>query len=376
MPKISWVLERQTPTAVDVTTSVFSFNYQQGRRNYLDPYSGGILTVTLDNQTNVAQYFGFNDIFILSEPVTGYECSFWVQNVVFNDYPGNTGISTVTVSLADVLARNGRNVVDNVSLTQKATITQLEDLWRTNPYQIGNVQNFGIGESDAAAFTYSGSVLNYFNLITSTEKGGVYFTFDDVGLIARNQMTNSVSGFTFTRNSPTASAIAYQTLNHNKAGLNFINNVTIAPQGLAEQTATNSASLTAYGNAQETITTVDATTTQALGLAEWLAFSQSDPESESWSIGFIDLVQDQTALDEFLNALFGEGKFNRIWDLVYRVPGAGSDTTESVAIEGINISATPALTTFEVFFSPATYYQFFTLDSTTLGILDTSRLGW
>jgi len=299
-----------------------------------------------------------------------------VQNVVFNDYPGNTGMSTITVSLADVLARNGRNVVDNVSLAQNATIKQLEDLWRTNPYQIGDVQNFGIGESDAAAFTYSGSVLNYFNLITSTEKGGVYFTFDNVGLIARNQMTNSVSGFTFTRNSPTASAIAYQTLNHNKAGLNFINNVTIAPQGLAEQTATNSASLTAYGNAQETITTVDATTTQALGLAEWLAFSQSDPESESWSIGFIDLIQDQTALDEFLNALFGEGKFNRIWDLVYRVPGAGSDTTESVAIEGISISATPALTTFEVFFSPATYYQFFTLNSTTQGILDTSRLGW
>ncbi len=271
MPKINWVLERQTPTVVDVTSSVFSFNYEQGRRNYLDPYSGGILNVTLNNQANVAQYFGFNDIFTLSEPVTGYECSFWVQNVVFNDYPGNTGVSTVTVSLADVLARNGRNVVDNVALTQQPTITQLEQLWRTNPYQIGDVENFGTGESDAAAFTYNGSVLNYFNLITSTEKGGVYFTFDNVGLIARNQMTNSVSGFTFTRNSPTASAIAYQTLNHNKAGLNFINNVTISPQGLAEQTATNSASLTAYGNAQETITTVDATTTQALGLAQWLA---------------------------------------------------------------------------------------------------------
>jgi len=62
--------------------------------------------------------------------------------------------------------------------------------------------------------------------------------------------------------------------------------------------------------------------------------------------------------------------------LVYRVPGAGSDTTESVAIEGIAVNATPEQTTFEVFFSPTTYYQFFTLDSSTLGILDTSRLGW
>ncbi len=60
-----------------------------------------------------------------------------------------------------MLARNGRNVVDNVALTQQPTITQLEQLWRTNPYQIGDVENFGTGESDAAAFTYNGSVLNY-----------------------------------------------------------------------------------------------------------------------------------------------------------------------------------------------------------------------
>jgi hypothetical protein len=31
---------------------------------------------------------------------------------------------------------------------------------------------------------------------------------------------------------------------------------------------------------------------------------------------------------------------------------------------------------FTLFLSPLTYYQFFTLDSSTLGILDTSRLGW
>ncbi len=145
MTKINWSLIRYAPSSVDVTSSVLSFSYTQGRRNYLDSYSGGILNVTLNNQSNVAQYFGFNNIFTLSEPVTGYECSFWVQNVVFNDYPGNTGMSTITVSLADVLARNGRNVVNNVSLTQKATLNQLEDLWRTSGYQIGDVANFGAG---------------------------------------------------------------------------------------------------------------------------------------------------------------------------------------------------------------------------------------
>jgi hypothetical protein len=62
--------------------------------------------------------------------------------------------------------------------------------------------------------------------------------------------------------------------------------------------------------------------------------------------------------------------------LTYRVPGAGSDTTVSVIVEGYNVSATPEQTTFTVYLSPLTYYQFFTLNSSTLGILDTSRLGW
>jgi hypothetical protein len=77
---------------------------------------------------------------------------------------------------------------------------------------------------------------------------------------------------------------------------------------------------------------------------------------------------------ETIMTVIGFGR--RLWSLVYRVPGAGSDTTILVAIEGVSINATTDRTTFTVYFSPATYYQFFTLDSSELGILDTSRLGW
>jgi hypothetical protein len=40
------------------------------------------------------------------------------------------------------------------------------------------------------------------------------------------------------------------------------------------------------------------------------------------------------------------------------------------------MNATTEKTDFTVYFSPLTYYQFFTLNSSELGILDTSRLGW
>ena len=377
MTKIVWRLSRSVPSSVDVTSSVISFSYTQGRQNYLDQYSGGTLSVTLKNQTNIAQYFTFNSVWNLADDATSSDQFFWCQDVQFNDYPGNTGLSTITVSLVDVLARNGRNVVSNVVLAQTDTINQLQTLWRTAPYQIGDFDGAGPGSSTAAGITYSGSMLNYFNLIDSTEKGLVNYYGASTFMTRRNSVYLTTSGFSFTRNATSATAISYNSFSHDKAGLNFMNNVTVNPNGLASQTATNSASLTTYGNAAQSVSTVDATTTQALGLAQWLSESQADPEAQTWSIGFQDISQDQTITERWVETIMNPiGNGRRIWSLVYRVPGAGSDTTLLVAIEGVTMNATTEKTDFTVYFSPLTYYQFFTLDSSELGILDTSRLGW
>jgi hypothetical protein len=356
MTKIVWRLSRYAPSVVDVTSSVLSFSYTQGRQNYLDQYSGGTLSVTLKNQSNVAQYFTFNSVWTLVDDATSSEQGFWCQDVQFNDYPGNTGLSTITVSLVDVLARNGRNVVYSVVLAQADTISQLQTLWRTAPYQIGDLQGSGAGSSTAAGITYSGSMLNYLNLIDGTEKGLLNFYSFQTNMIPRNGVSSSISGFSFTRNATSSTAISYYAFGHDKAGLNFMNNVTVNPNGLASQTATNSASLTAYGNAAQSVSTVDATTTQALGLAEWLSQSQAEPEAETWSLTFQDISQDQTITERFVQTIMNSvGSGRRLWNLVYRVPGAGSDTTVLVAIEGVTMNATPDRTIFTVYFSPATY---------------------
>jgi hypothetical protein len=378
MTKIVWSLKRQAPSVVDVTSSVLSFSYMQGRENYLDQYSGGTLSVTLKNQANIAQYFTFNSEWYITSNLSSQQ-NFWLQDISFDDYPGNTGLSTITVSLVDVIARNGRNVVTNVSLTETYAQEQLETLWNTVPYKIGEVtQALGVSQSKAAAITYTGSMSNYLNLITATEKGLISFYDDGIVLIPRSYVQNTFSNKSFTRNSASSTAISYYAFNHNKAGLNFMNNVTVNPNGLASQTATNSDSLTAYGNAAQSVSTVDATTTQALGLAQWLSNSQADPEAETWSISFLDIIQNDDALVAVLQAFCDQvnGPNQRVWNLTYRVPGAGSDTTVKVVIEGISLNAVPEKTDFTVFFSPLTYYQFFTLDSTILGILDTSRLAW
>jgi hypothetical protein len=377
MTKIDWSLIRYAPSSVDVTSSVLSFSYTQGRQNYLDPYSGGTLTVTLNNNANIAQYFTFNSVWALYDDGGVGSLRFWTQNVQFNDYPGNTGLSTITVSLVDVLGRNGRNVVSNVVLAEAGTIQQLQTLWQTLGFQIGDIGASNVGSSRAAATTYSGSMLNYFNLITATEKGLVSFYDGTAYMIARNAVSNSIAGKSFTRDTPDTNSIVYMDFSHNRAGMNFMNTVTIAPQGLANQTGVNSTSVTAYGTAQQTITTVDYNTTQADGLADWLAFSQSDPDSERWSVSFMDIPQNFTALNRFINAFMSNtGYAYRVWNLYYRVPGAVSDTLTQVVIEGITVNATPDKTIFTVYFSDIENYQFFTLNSSVFGILDTSRLGF
>ena len=91
MPKVSWKLI-QTSSLLDVSSSILSLNYFQGRHNYLDNYPGGVLNVTLNNNTNIADSFVLNDIWELTASTYTGAQRFWVQGVQLDDYPGGTGL--------------------------------------------------------------------------------------------------------------------------------------------------------------------------------------------------------------------------------------------------------------------------------------------
>lgn len=61
--------------------------------------------------------------------------------------------------------------------------------------------------------------------------------------------------------------------------------------------------------------------------------------------------------------------------VTYTPTGAGSPTTDNCVISGRTIQATPGRTTITLDLLPAQDYQSFVLDSSTLGVLDTNRLG-
>ena len=369
-------------TSTDFTSSVLSANINSGRQKYLDNYNGGSINITINNNTNLADSFNFNDkIYAKIVGDTGnYQNVFSVQEILFDDYPGNTGLSTATIVAVDGLTRVGRYQSTSKALTQDTTGNQAMQ-FNSSPLPADiliGAYAVSTGNSTASAQTYTGTVLNQLNILNATERGLI----DCVGnnsnyqLITFNSRTsiNSLidTAFSFGRTT-SATKIAYKDIKRIQNGMSFINTAQISPLGLANSNRTNTTSINSYGDAFYSSSTVDYNTTQADGNGDWIVNTFSDPANVRYEISFTDRMQDSSAYFEFSRRFFGAAK---VWSLEYLVPSDVSVTTIKLVSEGFTINVTPEQTEYQVFFSPLTYYQFFTLNSTTQGILDTSRLGW
>jgi hypothetical protein len=378
MPKINWQIVYDGAT--DITDKVLSMNITQGREKYLDTYSGGSCTFTINNSANYASIITYGTVInvrSLLNDSSQFFCDFWVQEITFDDYPGNTGLNTATITAVDWISRAGRILADNLSLPQLSTGDQLRrfEISAGGPLPSDMGVNSGLSGTGslASATTYTGSVNNYMNLLVTTERGYVVLRGSTLTFVERPYVSSLVPIATTLGRTTSASQIAYQTFERIQNGTQFINTATISPNGLASQTSVNLGSVVAYGSAAYSSSTVDYTTTQAVGNANWIVNNFSDLTTLRFACSLTDVAQNATALTAWLTQCWGS--FNRSINLSYQVPG-GSLTTTAVVMEGAQINVTPELTQFAMTFSPLQYYQFFTLNSSTLGILDTSRLGW
>ena len=375
MPTTDWQFLLNGTT--NFNSYVLSASIKQGREKYLDFYAGGSISITINNNTNYSSNFVFNTT-ILLENGTGVNRSFRqkfvVQEITFDDYPGNTGLSTATIFAVDPLARAGRIQATNVALAQNNTINQLET-FNGNPLPSDLNINalYGGGESIASAQTYTGTVLNQINISNATERGlvvtavGVVAPFDSsIRLFERVNPYITPASFSFGR-STSASVIAYRSFERYQNGLSFVNTATISPLGLSSETRTNSSSVTAYGATFFSSTTVDYNATQAQGNGDWIVNSFSDPASLRFELEFTDKMQNDTAFALFNNYFFTADSL--LYEVDYLVPGDSSESAVQLVREGWQININPSETTYRLFFSPLTYYSFFTLDSATLGLL-------
>jgi hypothetical protein len=374
---IKAVTFQKVVTGTDFTSSVMSYNYQWGRQSYLDNWNGNQITITIRNNNNQAGIFNINDR-ISCSIIPGH---FWVSQITFQDAVGtngNTGSgasSTATIVCDDWLAKAGRVQVNSKALTQTNTIGQISQF--TSELAAADLEidtTFTTGQSIASAATYTGTIANRVNLNMNTEKGQIRYVGKKAAFLPRNSISINSSSPLVSSINEGGVTILYQGFERRTLGQSFANTVTTQPEGLASQTGQDPSSFSTYGTVSATTSTVDATTGQALDLANWLSRVQGDPMSLTFAIAVSDTGNTLTAFDTWLSNVNNTSFWGL--NLHYFVPGSAGQVNIDVVLEGVSYSGQPDRTETVAYFSPKEFYNIFLLDSSTQGRLDINRLGF
>jgi hypothetical protein len=363
-----------TYTSVLYTGKILSFSGQAGRVSYMDQYNGGGFSLTIINDNDeAAQFvrgryvsirFADNQVFMGGR----------VVGIDFQDAPGtDQGVSLAVITCSDPVGQCGKANLNSFSFAQALTSTQATLPNGTFGTNIIPTVNATSSSSTASASTYSGSFLNKLNLLSNTEKGQIWPDgTKSLYFLNRKDVAQS-SGYSLTRNGAAIYDIQYSGFDRIQLGDQFMNQVFVEPETVATQFGSNQSSIDTYGPAGYSISTLDYNTTQASGLASWLSTMQGDPNDYRYEVTTNDLVANDTNLKNWLLQLkLGKS----LIELKWLKPGSGSDSVLNVVCEGFTVNAVPKLNTYTFYLSAVTTYQYFILNSSTFGILNTSRLGW
>ena len=380
MANLDWSW-RNVTTSSTFTTSVQNCSYSTGRQSSVDQWTPGSLLITITNTANEAAGFTLNDKirFRLEHAASAdtYYHTFWVQEIIFNDNPGNQNASTATIVCTDLLGRLGRAQVFGKSMPQARTITQLTTAFTTDLPGGATMPTTYTGTSTASARTavtngtYTGTVANRLNLNMVTEQGIVWQNQTQILLIGRDDIA-SLATSTIDLG-PESPYYSYTDIQRIALGTDFLNTVTVSPEGLDAVGSTDAASVLAYDIYGGTLATVDYNATQATGSASWQVFSRSDPTQLTFTITMTSMAASN--VNEIIRRLW-KASPELFAFVFYRKPGNSALIQYLCQFQGFSLYTTPAETTFTFSLAPASFTGVFTLNSNVFGILDQNILSF
>lgn len=353
-------------TSTYYTGETLSASGNRGRQRYMDSYDGSTNSVTIANDANQVAGFSWGDFVLLYFSGSLTIAAGYVEQITLNDYPGNTGLSTATITFGSALKKLGRSYVPGFALSAGTCSSQLAAL-NTAGYISTYVTAVGVTDG-AAAQTFTGTVAQFLNDVNNTTRGILVDTFSTVDVELMDFTIHPTYAWTRTKSADT---VAYSEITRTKVGVDFTNTVTVTtPTGLSA-TASNAASVSQYWYAGTTAASLAADATQAAGIASWAAYVQSDPDAEVLELTFSMRAQEATA-----TAIDNVLKLSQPVKNVTYKPQGQAEVTEPFLLEGFNYSLTAEEMTVTAYLSPFTYYREFRLNSSSMGVLDQSRLGW
>jgi len=367
MPKLTWTVINHSQADLDITQYVRSLSFTQGRPTPLSPYSGNSASITMSSYGGIETYVGVNDeIYISATPTGGTEQYLFIGRVTsrtFDDNPGTGVNSTMTVSLNDAMLQAGMANFQSQSLVSvNEQINEIDGLLpQCDIFQQATDVNMSTG-------TFTTNANQRINEIIAGDRGVLQINSGTAVYLPPSTFGSSVNVLIDFGRTASASQIAYQDLVRVEAASNSLFYTQATVTGSASTTTKTSAFAFFYG-----VRTFTATTAQSnlvSETAEWYANAFTDPETVMLNLSFIDIAQNQTALQEFNDLC----SFTAFVEVSYTPPG-GVSTTGYYWPEQITFNATPDRTAITMLMTPLTYYANFILDDAVFGVLDTDRLG-
>ena len=370
----------------DLTSICENINITRGRSRQLDQFNAGTATLTFDNASRILDplntasiYYPFvlprcpviinaNGVPIYTGLITDWNLDYDISNV---DTMYATCVDQFTVLANQTL--NAHTTTAQLSSARVLTVLAYPEILYQGATSIGTGSSTLGGTAASAGFSIAQdtTLLNYLQLITTSEQGYLYMSANGtLTFKGRSSVLNPVALATF---NTTGTAIPYQTL-INQFGdellYNFI--VTQSPAG-AVQSTSNSASIALYQAQQYSILDLlNSTTVEVAALGNYLLGKYQNPV-----LRFTGLSTQMAALSTAnQNLLFSLDLTNVTTVEKNFVTGTPLTDSQTLIISGISHSITPGSHIVSYTFEATDGNQYLTLDNAIFGTLNNNLLSF
>jgi hypothetical protein len=364
----------------DLTSLVESVNITRGRNRQLDQFNSGTATVTFDNVTRVLDPLNTASVFY---PFVLPRCPIVISANGIPIYSGLVVDWNLDYDLANqdrmyarcaddftVLANQALNAFTPSAQLSGARVAAVLDRPEIN-YQ--GARQIGTGSSNLGAYAVSAetNVLNYLQLVTTSEQGYLYVSADGtLTFKGRTEVLNQPANAVFTSN---GTYLPYQTLT-NEFGDELLYNyiVTESPAG-GPFDAIDTTSQALYQSQQYSVTNLlNSSASEVEALGQYLLGKYKNPVLRFTGLSNQLAALSATNQDACLNLdLTDIASITKTF-----VQGTPSSVTQTVIVSGITHSITPQSHIIAYTFESTDGNQYLTLDDAIFGILDQNLLAF
>ena len=366
MPRYEWEVVYDTGPAVTLT-DVQNITISKGRVQIQDPIKASTATVTGRNLAALPNIeIGKVISITATDPLsTVFSMFLGVVADVQITYGEVASMDTWTIYCEDAIARLGRS--ETKAMSWAAGLTTGQAIVAT----VANATGGAISVSTTAPFgnsTVSAETLNEANVmqvvnqLVATEQGRFYsLTSNSVEFKSRSQVASGTVIGTFTDGTlaSTGDTAKFNNVVFASQADSYFDQVFVEPDGLAVQTS-------GTGIRKYVLPSYDQTTAQAQNLADYVLQTLQVQGSVPSTLSCISEVQTNNVA---INGVIQSDRGGRC-SLVLR------GTRYELFLNGSTVTATPEQTRLTFNLVSASALNFFVLDDTTLGVLDSSKLGF